>query len=221
MASRTIKAVKAREQQLRLEGMTGGKAGKVAASLVTGIKRKKKSSKKVGGLVGDGRWEGGCGRFVSGRMCAWRSTALQASMLGQLSNGPTSLAPTHTRCRPAGQGGRPRRRPVQRRRARQARLGGEGRQRRGRRRRHQGVRWRCQQRQSQGEGECRRRAGGCGGRSQGPAVLQPVPPALCWRVLDVQGPRGGTGLGKSELNRVKRGGKGTKSFKSKAKHRRR
>jgi hypothetical protein len=48
VASRSIRAVKAREQQLRLEGMTGGKAGKVAASLVTGIKRKKqKKGKKV------------------------------------------------------------------------------------------------------------------------------------------------------------------------------
>ncbi len=46
---RSIKAVKAREQQLRLEGMTGGKAGKVAASLVTGIKRKKQKKGKVGG----------------------------------------------------------------------------------------------------------------------------------------------------------------------------
>lgn len=41
-ASRSIRAVKAKEQQLRLEGVTGGKAGKMAASLVTGIKRKKK-----------------------------------------------------------------------------------------------------------------------------------------------------------------------------------
>ena len=49
-ASRGIRAVKAREQQLRLEGMTGGKAGKIAASLVTGIKRSKKAKKK--GKVG-------------------------------------------------------------------------------------------------------------------------------------------------------------------------
>ncbi|EFN54589.1 hypothetical protein CHLNCDRAFT_135424, partial [Chlorella variabilis] len=51
-ASRSIRAVKAKEQQLRLEGVTGGKAGKMAASLVTGIKRKKK---KRGGKEGGRR----------------------------------------------------------------------------------------------------------------------------------------------------------------------
>ncbi|KAL4427607.1 hypothetical protein ABPG75_001696 [Micractinium tetrahymenae] len=43
--SRSIKAVKAREQQLRLEGVTGGKAGKMAAAQVTGVKRKKQKKK--------------------------------------------------------------------------------------------------------------------------------------------------------------------------------
>jgi hypothetical protein len=37
----------------------------------------------------------------------------------------------------------------------------------------------------------------------------------------LQPPRSGGKLGKSELNRVKRGGKGKHGFKSKAKHRRR
>ncbi|PSC68971.1 DEAD-box ATP-dependent RNA helicase 28 [Micractinium conductrix] len=60
-ASRGIRAVKAREQQLRLEGMTGGKAGKIAASLVTGIKRSKKAKKK-----GKGTEEGGEGELFSG-----------------------------------------------------------------------------------------------------------------------------------------------------------
>lgn len=49
-ASRSIRAVKAKEQELRLEGLTSGRAGKIAASLVTGVKRKKKKG-KVGGRV--------------------------------------------------------------------------------------------------------------------------------------------------------------------------
>lgn len=65
---RSIKAVKAREQQLRLEGMTGGKAGKVAASLVTGVKRKKQKKSKVRrlGWVVEGRgWDlHTCGRLA-------------------------------------------------------------------------------------------------------------------------------------------------------------
>lgn len=39
--------------------------------------------------------------------------------------------------------------------------------------------------------------------------------------LSPQAPRSGKGLGKSELNKVKRGGKGKHGFKSKAKHKRR
>ncbi|PRW45622.1 DEAD-box ATP-dependent RNA helicase 28 [Chlorella sorokiniana] len=54
---RSIKAVKAREQQLRLEGMTGGKVGKVAASLVTGVKRKKQKKGKAKGAEGGGSKE--------------------------------------------------------------------------------------------------------------------------------------------------------------------
>lgn len=37
----------------------------------------------------------------------------------------------------------------------------------------------------------------------------------------LQAPRKAGGLSKTELNRVKRGGKGKQSFKSKARHRRR
>ena len=49
-SSRMIKRVKAKEQALRMEGMSGAQASKVAAGLVTGVKRKKKG--KEGGGSG-------------------------------------------------------------------------------------------------------------------------------------------------------------------------
>lgn len=45
---RTIKSIKAREAELRQQGLTGARAGKIAAGMVTGVK-KKKQKKKVRG----------------------------------------------------------------------------------------------------------------------------------------------------------------------------
>ena len=62
-----IKRVKAKEQALRMEGMSGAQASKVAAGLVTGVKRKKSSKKKgkEGGGGGGGQ-EGGGGELFDG-----------------------------------------------------------------------------------------------------------------------------------------------------------
>lgn len=44
---RTIKSIKAREAELRQQGLSAAKASKIAAGMVTGVK-KKKQKKKVG-----------------------------------------------------------------------------------------------------------------------------------------------------------------------------
>ena len=58
---RTVKSIKAREAELRQQGISAAKAGKIAAGMVTGVKRKKQK-KKVGGRAGGwvGGWVGGC-----------------------------------------------------------------------------------------------------------------------------------------------------------------
>jgi ATP-dependent RNA helicase DDX27 len=59
-----IKRVKAKEQALRMEGMSGAQASKVAAGLVTGVKRKKKG--KEGGGSGGQEDGGGGGELFDG-----------------------------------------------------------------------------------------------------------------------------------------------------------
>ena len=86
---RSIKAVKAREQQLRLEGLTGGKAGKIAASLVTGIKKKKQKKKKVRRLPA---LCAVCG-LVCGRR--WRPSALR-----EAAGAPARAGGSHLRAPP-------------------------------------------------------------------------------------------------------------------------
>eukprot|EP00887_Chlorella_sp_A99_P002207 scaffold21.g2207.t1 len=126
-ATRTIRAAKAREHALRLEGVSGTKAGRIAAALVSGSDKHKRQKKKKGG-GGGGEDKGGGG--------------------GGLFSGDGLGAP--------------------------------------------------------GAGAGKSKVYGGGARSG-----------------RVQKPKGAGALGKSELSRIKRGGKGKHSFKSKARHRRR
>mgnify|MGYP007061296812 CR=1 FL=1 len=50
---RTIKSIKAREAELRQQGVSAARAGKIAAGMVTGVKSKKQKKRKVGG---QSRW---------------------------------------------------------------------------------------------------------------------------------------------------------------------
>ena len=53
--TRRVKAVKAREAALRQEGMPASKAGRIAAAMVSGVKKAKKGKKAAGDLFsGDG-----------------------------------------------------------------------------------------------------------------------------------------------------------------------
>lgn len=55
--SRTIRAIKSREKTLRMTGIGGAKTGKMAAGMVTGVK-KKQGKKKVRGDSGGRRGKG-------------------------------------------------------------------------------------------------------------------------------------------------------------------
>lgn len=57
-ATRTIRAAKAREHALRLEGVAGAKAGRIAAALVSGSTKHKHKKRRKGSVGGEGG-EGG------------------------------------------------------------------------------------------------------------------------------------------------------------------
>ncbi len=69
-ASRKVRGIKSVQQKLRQEGMPAGRAAKIAASMVTGVKKKKQKKGNKGEVLfsGDGNSAKPVGTMAGGRV---------------------------------------------------------------------------------------------------------------------------------------------------------